>query len=125
MARKLIGEESSNAPEYGTQQQEPAPAKITIEVPGKPGPHPVPSDAGGEEVTIIFGAEKYAPVQYHSFDVGPFIVKTTRLPGETMTELYQRVTPALREFSQVAFKEALERFLERVRTAASAARGTR
>lgn len=127
MARKLVGEDTNAQPEYGTQRAEPAPAKVTIEVPGKPGPHPaiLPEDPGGDEVTIIIGAEKYAPVQYHSFDVGPFIVKTVRRPGESIAQVFARVKPQLQEMSEITYKESLARFLARVRDASNAARGGR
>ena len=114
MARKMVGEVvsmlgSKELDEKSTSMQPAAEVQ----------------DLGGDEITIILGQEKYAPVQYHSFDVGPFIVKTTRRPGETVAEVYERLMPELRACSQRAFDEALPRFLERVRAAAAAARGVR
>jgi hypothetical protein len=78
-----------------------------------------------DEVNVILGAEKYAPIQYHSFDVGPFMVKTTRQPGETLEQVYERVMPVLRAMQAEEFKKELPLHLERARTAANAARGSR
>ncbi len=84
-----------------------------------------PPEMGGDEVTIILAAEKFAPVQYHSFDIGPFMVKTTTRPGETLTDARKRVMPELRRQAEEEFKERLTEHLERVRRAASQARGGR
>lgn len=80
-------------------------------------------DEGGDEVTVVWGAEKYAPIQYHSFDVGPFMVKTTRQAGETLAEVRARVWPALRAQAEAEFKERLALHLANARTAGTAARG--
>ena len=80
-------------------------------------------DEGGDEVTVILAAEKFAPVQYHSFDIGPFMVKTTRRPGETLGEVRARVWPELRAMATAEFAERLPEHLARVRAAATAARG--
>jgi hypothetical protein len=80
-------------------------------------------DEGGDEVTVVLAAEKFAPVQYHSFDVGPFMVKTTRRPGETLREVRARVMPELCAQQEAEFNERLPLHLARVRSAATAARG--
>lgn len=82
-----------------------------------------PDDEGGDEITITFGAQKYAPIQYQSFDIGPFTVRTVRRPGETFAEVYARVAPELRAMAEQEFKERLAEHLARVKLAAGAARG--
>ena len=80
-------------------------------------------DEGGDVVTVTMGAEKFAPVQYHSFDIGPFMVSTVRRPGETMEAVRARVMPALREMAREEFEARLPLFLARVRQAGAAAQG--
>lgn len=83
----------------------------------------VEEDEGGDVVTVVLAAEKFAPIQYHSFDVGPFMVQTTRRPGETIKEVWARVMPILRALQEEEFRQRLPEHLSRVRAAGSAARG--
>ena len=126
MARKLVGETAEAAaveqPKKETRvvmQQNPEAManarKASAEL----------QENGLEEVTITLAAEKYAPVQYHSFDVGPFMVRTRRRPGETLMQVYERVMPELRAMSDKAFHETLPVHLARVKEAATSARGGR
>lgn len=82
-----------------------------------------PDDEGGDEVTVTLGAQKFAPIQYHSFDVGPYVIKTVRFPGESYAGVYARVMPELRAMAQRDYEAALPEHLERVKKAAGAARG--
>jgi len=77
------------------------------------------------EVTVVLAAEKFAPIQYHSFDVGPFMVKTTQQPGESIAQVYGRVMPELRKLQAEEFRERLPAHLAMVKTAGAAARGGR
>lgn len=83
----------------------------------------IDEDEGGDEVTVVLAAEKFAPIQYHSFDIGPFMVKTVRQPGETLKEVYARVMPQLRALQEEEFRTRLPEHLSRVRAAGNAARG--
>lgn len=76
-------------------------------------------------VTVILGAEKYAPIQYQSFDVGPYMVQVEAAPGETIEAVYARVMPILQAQRDADFKKELVGYLDRVRQAAQAAKGGR
>lgn len=83
---------------------------------------------GGEQVTVTLGVEKFAPVQYQSFDVGPFSLTVTSRPGETVEEAALRGLASLRAVQRKDFEVRSKEFLERVRGAALAAaqgKGTR
>lgn len=82
-----------------------------------------PDDEGGDEITVTLAAEKYAPIQYQSFDIGPFVIRTTRRPGETIAEVFARVMPELRAQAAQEFAARLPEHLARVKAAAQAARG--
>lgn len=77
------------------------------------------------EVTVVLATEKFAPIQYHSFDVGPFMVKTTQQPGESIAQVYGRVMPELRKLQAEEFRERLPAHLAMVKAAATSARGGR
>lgn len=109
MTRKRIEDEQAAG------QQAPEVAGVDMGVPG----------SEKTVLTVVLGLEKYAPIQYHSFDVGPFTAQTELRPGETVGQAYQRLMDELREMQKKEFEARLAEFLGRVRTAASAARGGR
>jgi hypothetical protein len=74
-------------------------------------------------LTVTLAAEKYAPIQYQSFDVGPFVVQMVVRPEESISDAYERVMVELRALAAKEFAERLAEHLARVRTAASTARG--
>lgn len=76
----------------------------------------------GDVVTVTLGAQKFAPVQYHSIDVGPFSMTTTVGVGESIADVNARCLPQLQALVDAAFAAELPKFIERVRTAAQAAR---
>lgn len=89
---------------------------------------PAPSEHGhpaGTTVTITMGAEKFAPVQYQTFDVGPFSATTTLQPGETIKAAYDRVMGELRVIFKAEFETRLREHLERVKAGGAAARSGR
>jgi hypothetical protein len=70
-------------------------------------------------ITVVYGQQKFAPVQYHSFDIGPFSMSTTPRPGETYEQAYERAYGFLESCAKNAYKSALAAFLLRVRDAAA------
>ena len=83
------------------------------------------------KVTITYGQQKFAPVQFHSFDVGPFsceidVPDDGKLQdakmGQEAKARCQRAYEFLRAQAQEAFKQQLQDFLSRVKEAAAAAR---
>lgn len=83
---------------------------------------------GGVQVTVTLGAEKFAPVQYHSFDVGPFSLTVTTRKGESIEEAAARGMASLYAVQKRDFEARSKAFLERVRAAALLAaqgKGTR
>lgn len=72
----------------------------------------------GDEVTVGWGVEKYAPIRYQSFDLGPFSIKTKVRAGETGQDAFGRAQAMLKQFSTQAFEEQLRLHLERVKRAA-------
>ena len=80
---------------------------------------------GGVQVMVTLGVEKFAPVQYQSFDVGPFSVTLTTQPGETVQEAMSRGLAMLYIVQRADFEARSKAFLERVRLAAGAARSAR
>lgn len=82
-------------------------------------------DEGGDSVRVVLGVQKFAPVQYHSFDVGPFEVLATRGAGETIADVWARVMPELRALASKEYEVACVEFFARVKAAATAARGGR
>lgn len=83
-------------------------------------PHPA-----GTVVTFTLGAEKFSPVQYQTFDVGPFSASTTLRSGETIKGAYERVMGELRAVFKAEFEVRLREHLERVKAAGASARGGR
>lgn len=73
-------------------------------------------------MTVTWGAEKYAPIQYHSFDVGPFSVSVECEKG-TLTEQHAKAVAVLKNMAAAQFEEQLAAFLGRAKKAAAAARG--
>lgn len=68
----------------------------------------------GDEVVATFAPEKFAPIQFHSFDIGPFIAKTKVREGETGEEAMQRAYNVARNFARKTFPEKRDEFFDRV-----------
>ena len=71
----------------------------------------------GDEVTAIWATEKFAPVQYQSFDVGPFIVRTKVREGETGIEAFKRAYAACRAAARSTYPEKRDEFIANVHDA--------
>lgn len=82
-------------------------------------------DGEWETLTVTWGAEKFSPVQYQNFDVGPFSVTITSEPGLSLEEAHARALGHLKSVAEAQFEVQLRGFLDRLKQAAAAARGSR
>lgn len=57
----------------------------------------------GDLITVTWGEEKFSPVQYHSFAVGPFSITSKLLPGETYEMAYTRLWNHLDNIARTCF----------------------
>lgn len=71
--------------------------------------------AEGEEVTICYGIEKYSPVQYNSFEHGPFFVKVKVAPGETHLDAATRAWNAAATMAKATYVAKEQAYLERLK----------
>jgi len=76
----------------------------------------------GTKLTVTWGPEKFSPVQYQTFDVGPFSTSVTIGAGETGEEAHARAMTWLRKLAVEQFKVQLGDWLARVKDAAAQAR---
>ncbi len=74
-------------------------------------------------VVVTRGEEVYAPVSYHSFRVGPLSV-TFECESDMVGPMAEEWTEALRRLSDTVYADELRLHLERVKTAAAAARAS-
>lgn len=58
-----------------------------------------PADEG-TEVTVCWGEEKFSPMQYNSFGVGPFFAKGKTRPGESIYDASQRLMQDIAAFAE-------------------------
>lgn len=75
----------------------------------------------GDEVTVTFAPEKYAPIQFHSFDLGPFIARTKVRPDETGEEALIRAYKVLEAFARKTYPQKRDEHLWRYLDAEKAA----
>jgi len=78
-------------------------------VAGSEGVEPTALDSG-DEITVVYGEEKYAPKPYMNFTVGPLFAKTKVRPGETPEEAHARVWRWLEARAREQFNSQLNRF---------------
>jgi len=68
----------------------------------------------GDVITVTRGAERYCPVKYNGFDVGPVSVTVTVREGESHAEAYMRATATCDVLMQVEFDIKLKEFRDRL-----------
>lgn len=66
------------------------------------------------QVTVTAGREVYAPVAFHSFEVGPLSVTTDLQSGETFTDAYGRANTFLMDSFEKQFESKMEMFFKRL-----------
>lgn len=79
----------------------------------------------GDLVTANWGAEKCSPVQYHTFDVGPFSYTTKVRAGETPAEAGMRAYKVRENLADLTYVQKRDEFLRNVRDAARAVKAAR
>lgn len=65
------------------------------------------------ELTICWGTEKFFPVKYEGFEVGPIIVKVQLQPNETLEQAYDRVWPQMEALGSKMFLSKRNEFAVR------------
>lgn len=76
----------------------------------------------GETVTATWGEERFSPVQYNTFGVGPFSFTTVVREGETAEQAMIRAYAVVKSTAEKFFDLKCTEFLESVRRAAGQAR---
>lgn len=76
-------------------------------------------------VTVTFGKETFSPIQFYSFEVGPFSATTQVLEGETLDQAVVRARIRLEAIHKEEFESKLRGHIERAAKAISAVRGGR
>lgn len=69
----------------------------------------------GTRVTVTLGAQKFSPVQYHTFDVGPYSLEVEVRAGESYRDACHRGLAELKAIAEHEFEEALKLFTARVK----------
>ena len=70
-----------------------------------------------ESVTVTWGKVLISPVQYNTFEVGPFSMTTEVGEGETPEDAMKRAYAALEKFARSTYAEKLKSFREQFATA--------
>lgn len=65
-----------------------------------------------DSVTVVWAEQKFSPIQYESFGVGPFYYKTTVKPGETPAQAMHRAYAVLQEFARTTYPGKRDEFFE-------------
>ena len=73
----------------------------------------VPSYAG-TTIRVTYGAEKFSPIQFHTFDVGGGFIDVQIRPGETPLDAWRRGYDILRQMTAAEFKAKLPDYAKRV-----------
>jgi hypothetical protein len=69
-----------------------------------------PAGDEGEEITVTWAEERFSPVQYNSFGVGPFTYTTRVRPGETFDDAFRRAHAKLAAAATIATADKAETF---------------
>jgi hypothetical protein len=76
-----------------------------------------------DTVTVTWGKQLIAPVQYNNFEVGPFVMTSEVRPGEKPSEAMTRVYAVLEGFARESYKTKIAAFREAFAAANQAVRG--
>jgi hypothetical protein len=72
------------------------------------------------KLLVTYGAQKFSPVQYQTFDVGPFSIEVET--GDNPLQAASKAREFLRNVARDSYKEQLAEFLANVKEAGDAAR---
>ena len=64
----------------------------------------------GMQVTITLAEQRYSPVSFNTFGVGPFTATVTIAPGDDVEQVLGEAREILREAAKVEFKRAIESY---------------
>lgn len=98
-----VREEAAAAAKAPRPEQPPAGNKATLFA------------AEGDEVTVYYGTEKYSPVQYNTFEHGPFFVKVKVGPGESHADAATRAWNAAAAAAAATYPVKEQAFLDNLR----------
>lgn len=79
-------------------------------------------DEQPDEVTACFAEERFSPIQYQSFGVGPFWAKTRVRAGETTEQALMRAYEACRAAARLSYRDKRDEFIANVAGAEQAAK---
>lgn len=74
------------------------------------------------EFEVVWGAEKFSPIQFHTCDIGEIRIKVRPIAGDNFDELFLKALETAKECGQKQFVEKTKEFAERVKSVAIAAR---
>lgn len=72
------------------------------------------------ELEVTWGGEKFSPINFHFFDVGPITVRIKPEPHEKVNEAYRRAYELINRYGQLQFQNKLKDYLERIKLVAAA-----
>lgn len=75
-----------------------------------------------QRISVTWGEELYAPVQYNSFRNGAMTIELDVVPPETVEQAHERALGILRGLSKKQFAAQRDAFLENYRDATAKAR---
>jgi hypothetical protein len=69
----------------------------------------------GDSLTVTYGEEVFAPVQYNNMRLGPFSVTITVRSGETATRAFKRAHDLLETMADRAFEAKIQGFRDKMK----------
>lgn len=95
-----------NPPESALPPAPPVGTEAPKRGPGRPPKTTAAAEAtGGDRVRATWGREKFSPVAYNDFDIGPFEAEGTIRPGESIGQAHERIYSELATFAEKARAE--------------------
>ncbi len=76
----------------------------------------------GAEIEVVWAEQRFSPVQFHSFGVGPFACTVRVERGETPEEAFDRGVRFLRACARRAYPQARDDFFAAMSDAAGVAK---
>jgi hypothetical protein len=66
-------------------------------------------------VTVTVGEQKFSPIQFNVFTVGPFTATVVVREGEDVQEVMTKVRESLLDYAREEYKVSLERYTKALR----------
>lgn len=104
-----------SSPPSATPQTQAPQATKPAEAPPRSMQHQGSVSCEGDEVTVCWGPDRYQPVDYNSFEHGPFFVKTKVRAGETYSDAAARAWNAVVVLAKGAYPGKSQEYLENLR----------